>query len=334
MRENNSFKEIFNQINNSKNILLSLHLGPDGDSLGSCISLKYFLEKFLNKKVKLISSDMISENLTNFPFVSNIEFNKDISKIDFNKEKFDLVICLDIGSLEMLSKDENFKFFEDLFVINIDHHETNTFFGNLNYVDPRKSSTCSVLLDFFNFIEFNIDKELATSLLLGICTDTNFFRVRHSDLALIEAVNLIEKGADYSFILNNVLFKERLEVKKFLGVIINNLKFDKKRKLGYSILTYDEIKNLKLNSSELALGIDEIRGIDEFDFVLLLVETKDSIRGSFRSVKGVNTSLFSKELGGGGHKAASGFKLNKMDLKLAKIKIFDVIDKIGISKGM
>ncbi len=330
MKQNNSFQEIYDKLKKSKKVLLTLHSSPDGDSLGSCSAMKYALEK-LGKEVKIISYDNLSKNLMEFYFTKEVDFGVDIEDVDLRD--FDVLIALDTSSENLICKGkEEYKLSKNNFVINIDHHETNVFFGDMNYVDARKTSACSILLEFFESMDFEIDGELSTRLLLGVCTDSGFFRTRHADFALKDAAKLIKKGGDYYFILSSVLFKERLDLKKFFGVVIDCLKFDKKRKLGYSLITYDKIKDFDLNPPEIRLGINEIMNIEEFDFVLTLIYIKNSIKGSFRSVKGVDTSLFSKELGGGGHKAASGFQLENMNLEQAKNRVFEVIDEVGIHK--
>jgi bifunctional oligoribonuclease and PAP phosphatase NrnA len=326
---NDSFEEIFEKIKNSENILMSLHRGPDGDSLGSCCAMKYFLEK-LGKKVKIISSDSLSNNLLELYFSREVEFGIDISEM--NLENFDLFLSLDINKKEMLTEKEDFEFPKNISVINIDHHETNSYFGTLNYVSSRKTSTCSILLDFFENKNIEIDREIANRLLLGICTDSLFFRARHAEDALKESSKLIERGGDYNFILNNVLLKEKLELRKFFCLVINNLKEIKNKKLGYSVIAYDEIKNLNLTNSEIRLGVQEIAFIDKFDFVFTLIETKNFIKGGFRSNYGFDVSKFAEELGGGGHKSASGFFLSKMSLEEAEKKVLEVIERVGIRK--
>ena len=86
--KNNSSNEILDEIKKSRKILLSLHEGPDGDSLGSSAAMKYFLERDLNKKVELISKDKISEDFLVFSFSKEVKFGTDFS--DLNLSEFDL----------------------------------------------------------------------------------------------------------------------------------------------------------------------------------------------------------------------------------------------------
>ncbi|MCX6749566.1 MAG: DHH family phosphoesterase [Candidatus Pacearchaeota archaeon] len=167
--KNNTFEEIWDKLEKSKKILMSLHPKPDGDSLGSCTALKYALEKE-GKKVTLISNDEISENLMDFRFTKEVNFGKNFD--DYDLKDFDALIFLDYGTLkEYPEKIRNKEFPKGLVTINIDHHDTNGYFGKLNYVDKDSSSCCSVIFNLFKKAKVDFDKEICKRLLLGICTD-------------------------------------------------------------------------------------------------------------------------------------------------------------------
>jgi len=328
--QNNSFEEIWEKLKSCKKVIMILHLGPDGDSLGSCSAMKKALERF-SVEVKLISYDSLAENFKTFDFVKEIEFGKDIS--EFNLSDYDAMIFLDCGSLEMVSLKlrKEVKIPDNSFIINIDHHETNNYYGNLNYIDKRAVSTCSVLIDFFNANNVEIDKELANRLLLGVVTDSVFFTVSSSEKALKETEFLISRGASYiDIILKPILYNEPLKLKKYGALLINNLRIDE-RGFGYTFAKNEDIKNLELNSAEVKLGIHQLKSIREFKFVFDLIELDEFIKGDFRTNKNIDVSAFAKELGGGGHKQAAGFFLPKMPLEEAREKVFQVIEKVGIN---
>lgn len=327
MQKNNSAKEIFEKIKNSKNILMSLHEGPDGDSLASSTALKYFLERDLNKKVELISKDEISEDFMIFPFSKEVKFGVDF--YDVNLDEFDLILLTDFASLSYY--DEKRKdLLNDKKIINFDHHATNTSFGSLNYVDSSRPSACSVLIDLFKKWKVEFDKELSTRLLLGLYTDTLGFSTEKS--ALIDAAFLVSHNADYIQIVNGIKFNVPLKLKKYfaLGTMNFNVKEIEGYKVGFSCISKKEIDNLNLNLSEVRGLPNYLQEIGGIDFLFTLTETEDFIKGSFRSRKRVDTSLFAKELNGGGHKFAAAFRLPKMSLKKAEEKVFEVIKNLGI----
>ena len=328
--KNNSFQEIWGKLKNSKKILMSLHNGPDGDSLGSCTALKYVLERDLNSKVVLVSPDNLDQVLSKLPFSKDINFGKSISQ--FNLKEFDVLLFLDQGAIFYDKKDIKINL-KDIFIINIDHHVTNSFYGNLNYVNVEQPSVCSILLDFLKINKIKFDRELSRRLLLGICTDTDFFKHGNINKSLKDVSFLIDNGANYTKdIVQPILDNQPLKMKKYYALLINNLKINKQKKFGYSSISYKNIKNLNLNLSEIRLGIAQIQDLDEIDFLFTLVEMKDSIKGSFRSRKNVDVSLFAKALGGGGHKPAAAFMLSKMPLKRAEKIVIESIRKIGVHK--
>lgn len=333
-KTNNSFEEIWDKLKGCKRVAMSLHYAPDGDSVGACTAMKYVLERDLDIEVELVSYDDVSEDLKELDFLSEVEFGRDISESELNN--YDAIIFLDsehVGNFSGKLKQE-FKIPKGVFIINIDHHITNSFYGNLNYVDSSSPAACSVLADFFRSIRIKFDKELSERLLLGICTDSGFFSYdTDPEKALRDAVFLIDNGARYEEkILRSVFYKQPLRMKKYNALIIDNLKINKEKRIGYSCIKYMDFKKLGLNEAEMRLGINDLQLIKEFDLVFTLNELENYIKGSFRSKKRVDVSLFAKELGGGGHKQAAAFILPKIPLEAAVKRILDAVDKVGIHR--
>jgi bifunctional oligoribonuclease and PAP phosphatase NrnA len=327
--ENNLSKEILKKINSSNRILIPLHKGPDGDSVGCCMAMKYWLERDFNKKIKVISKDQLGGSLTCFKFVSEIEFGKGVEEI--NLKDFDLILFLDHGAQNYGSSDSNIPLPKNS-VINIDHHETNTNFGDINYVDAKRPSCCSILLDLFREWKVKFDKELSTRLLIGIYTDSGEFSHDKGD-ALRDAVFLLDNKADYlDGIVNVIKYNTPLGMKRYHALLINNFKVVNFEgyKVGVSLTSKEEVNKLGINLSEVRSGPNYLQEIGGIDFLFTLAEVDDFIKGSFRSRKKIDTSLFAKELGGGGHKFAAAFKFPKIPLKLAEKKVFEAIKKVGI----
>jgi len=329
-KKNNTFEEIWEKLKSSKKVLMKLHDGPDGDSFGSCVTMKQILEKE-GIEVTLISKDNLSENLEAFEFSKEVEFGKELK--DFDLREFDVVLLLDHGALTYSSENVE-KLLKNNFIINIDHHESNDYFGKMNYVDIESPSCCSVLFEFLEKIGVNFDERLCRKLLLGICTDTNFFIFVNPLDNLKKAAFLIERGKiDYEKEFFNPINASSWGLKKMQGILLSNMKkkqIDGKN-VAYSFMTKKEGKNYNLNMAEKRLGILAMQGIKDVDIVFTLKELGNKIKGSFRS-KGVDTVLFSKEFGGGGHKQASAFSLEKMPMEKAIEKVLEVIEKIGMHK--
>lgn len=329
--KNASFNEIWDKLKKSKSVAMTLHQGPDGDSLGSCLAMKYVLERDLHCKVNLVSYDSLSGNLNNYKQTSEIKFGTDIS--DLKLEDYDCVLLLDSGTLSFFSGKlrEKFEPNKNAFIINIDHHEVNTGFAKLTYVDNSQPSLCSVLIDMFRELNIKFDSELANRLLIGVCTDSGFFTYdSNPGKALRDVSFLIENGADYlENALKPILYSQPLKLKRYFAFLVDNLKINNKLKFGYSCISATKIKEFDLNIAEVRLGINELQFINELDFVFTLAELEGHIKGSFRSKKGVDVSIFAKALGGGGHKPAASFSFAGTSMAEAEQKTIEVIEKLG-----
>ena len=333
-KKNSPPEMILEKIKKSKRIAMTLHIMPDGDSIAVCTAMKYFLKRDFGIESDIYNSDTVTEELGELSFCKEVLFGKDLTEADL--KKYDLVLCLDSAREYMLSaKHPDFEFPENVFVINIDHHNTNPYYGNLNYVDIGSPSTCSVVLGLMKKWGVKFDSELSTRLLLGICTDTKFFQVgERVDEALKDTVFLIEKGAEYfERVVKPVLYNIPLKRKKFEKILLNNMRYDEELKVGWSCVSYDEWKKIGMNEAEIRTGIQNLEGVKDFDFVFVLIQMEDGrIKGSFRGNKGVNVVRYAEGLGGGGHKYAAAFMLDEMTIKEAEARVLGVIEELGVKR--
>ena len=330
MGKNNTFEEIWDALSKSKKVLISLHPKPDGDSLGSCVAMKYVLEK-MGKKVTLISKDDISENLLSFSFIKEVDFGTGLDDLDL--EDFDTIIFVDHGHLGGHPENiVNKNFPKSMNVINIDHHETNDFFGKLNYVNPGMISCSIILKELFEKKGINFDGELCRRLLLGICTDSGFFINGSPGQAMNVAAFLVEKGGiNFTKEFYNPINQQSVKFKKMLGELFSNINLKKMdgKNIYYSSISKEKLKELGINSSEVRSGINFLKDLEDTDLIFTLSELgSGEIKGSFRSFT-IDTSLFAKEMDGGGHKGASAFYIKGMSIEQAIDEVFRVIKKVG-----
>jgi bifunctional oligoribonuclease and PAP phosphatase NrnA len=326
--KNGNLKEIWKSLTTAKNVLITLHPRPDGDSLGSSTAMKLVLGRF-NVNVKLVSKDRISENLDFYDFSKEVEYGTDIEKVDLNG--FDYILFLDHGALEDFYSPSFIEKLKGQKVINLDHHITNSHYGNMSYVNPDAPSTCSVLYDLFKKQGIKFDRELCLRLIIGICTDTSFFIHGNSVDSLKKATDLLETGGiNFKTEVFDPVMNSPWKLKKLHGILLSNL--EKKEINGkivaYSWATRKDVESLELNAADLRLGITCMQGIKGVDLAFVLTEFDGEIRGAFRS-KDIDTTVYSIFFKGGGHKQASGFRLKTMDLKRAVGKVLEVIKEKG-----
>lgn len=319
--------KILSEIKKANSVLLALHVSPDGDSVASVLAMNEFLER-LGKKTKIVSFSKIPSE---FNYLSGIEKAEIINfkKIDFSN--YDLFIALDCAQQSMITKSDYpcDKFPNNFKVINIDHHLTNTKFGDINLINAKACSTSEIIYSLFLKWKVIIDKRLAHLIFLGILTDTGCFQYPSTNQNTFKiAGKLMKSGADLN---QAVLMHYRsvsLNTVKYWSRVLQNMKLDESGKFVISIISMQEVAEMGIDPEE------EIGGASSFfapiikgtEFGIIIEENEGFIKGSIRSRAGFGVSKIAEELGGGGHKLASGFTL-KMPLDEAVEKVIETARK-------
>lgn len=292
----------------ASNILIIIHQNPDGDAIGSGLSLVNFLKK-TGKQVSIFCRNTPSAQ---FDFLLDLEIIKSDPFI-FQKNP-DLIIVVDSGDLHYAGVKEHIGQLSQpkSFLINIDHHYTNQLFGDLNLVNPAASSTAEVIYNFFDDLRIDIDKDIATYLLTGILMDTNAFTNPATNMASLAAASqLLIKGADLKKIVTHALKNKKLSTLKLWGKALTRLKKDKKTGFVTTIITQKDIMECQADE-EATEGVSNfLSNLSDTKAVMVLLELADGkIKGSLRSNNDlIDVAKIATIMGGGGHKKAAGFTI-------------------------
>ncbi len=320
-----NLKEIVEEISKNDNVLIVGHILPDGDDVSSLVSMTLGLEK-LGKNVTAVIDDEIPEYLLQFPWVkSKIKKFEDVEKIIY--KNFDIMVILDCSSPDRIGKFE--KYLNAFHVLLIDHHVTNTHFGNLNWVDPTMASTAQMVYRILTSLNVEYDKELATMNLLGIATDTGFFKYQNADVLVFKDVTeLIEKGANISDISNTILDNIPLEQIYLYKDVISNLKLALNGQIAYSLLSLDMLSKYNVLPKDSPSFVENLRSIRGVEIAIVFQEyEKGSYHVSLRSKKWADVSKIALNYGGGGHPRAAGFSIETNDIKQTMEEIVYYISK-------
>ena len=220
--------------------------------------------------------------------------------------KFDLIILLDNGDPFRYSKAGRVDLPPQLLLINIDHHDSNREFGDLNYVNENAAATAEILLDLFQAWKVNITPDMANCLLTAIYTDTiGFMSKKTSAETLTKAAYLIKRGANREKIVENAFQSWSPKTPQIWSVLLNNMKT--RKSIAYSQISYKDLKKTGCTSeelssargfaaSELLLPINNIKAA-----AIFTEENPKQIRVSMRSKGRFNVENVAKIMGGGGH---------------------------------
>jgi len=294
----NTVKDIILKHNS---FFISSHKSPDGDSIGSQLALAICLKK-LGKRFYLYNQDPVPWRFNGFPHIDWIKTSPP------SEDDFDVSFFLDTANIRRLGKVIKDIDLKDRYIINIDHHIGNELFGTINIVKPHYSSTSEILFEILNSI-CEIDKDIATLLYLGICTDTGSFRYPSTTAhTFLTASKLIEIGAEPSNIASMIWFRDKPGRIKLLGDVLKTLEVHN----GYTIMyvTKNMMEKNGSNETETEEFCDYGLYIEGIKISVLLKERdKGIVKASLRSKKGTDVNKLADYFGGGGHKNAAGFEV-------------------------
>lgn len=326
MDEDFIYKKIYKIISEKNTFALVMHRNPDGDTVGSAVAMALYLRK--NKKnFKFFCKNEVNEVFKNILAPAGIlgfdVFN--IEKIlDYKPE---CTILFDCADSKQSFIDEEKK--EKLpLIVNIDHHITNPKGYDIDLVIPEVSSTCEVMFNFFKKNNIDIDKKMATSLFMGIFTDTGIFtNPATTNLSLLVASDLLLYGARTKDAYKNIVKNYRIKMLKLWGVAMRRLKYSKKNDMVSTYIGLNDFRDCGATSED-AQGISNfLGGSVQAQGIVVYTETEDGfIKASIRSTGNFDALEYANKFGGGGHKKAAGFtakgkiKNLKNEWKIVKIE--------------
>lgn len=294
------FKQLANQLNKFESFAIICHVRPDGDAIGSAISLKKGLQT-LGKKAEVFCDDVIPEKFQ--PLVDISVFS---STIGAKYDAFVAVDCADEYRLGNLYAD----FSKCKNTFNIDHHVSNTCYAKFNLVEDN-SSNCENIYNLLTAMGVKISKDIADAILMGISTDTgNFAHKGLEKSTFVVAGELIEKGADINKIYYQMFCAQTRERAKLFALVNSSIRYALDGKLGVAVITRDLIEKSNAKASDTEGIIDFVLAVDCVEVAVSILEVgenrfKISLRG-----KSTDVNAIARVYGGGGHVLASGCMIN------------------------
>ncbi len=315
---NNNFNEIFEVMKSHKNILIATHTSPDGDAVASATALSLGLKK-LGIESKIIT-EQIDEKYNVIPYdKTELVILDEVSCEDL---ECDLFISVDCGSKD------RFVALYDLFdnakaTINIDHHQSNDYFADYNYVDVNASSTAQIVFLFLE--QFNLlDKDIAIAIDAGIIFDSGGFMYSKTSKETFEiASKLMEFDIPHTEIYRRIIHSKTIDQNRATAFILSNM-----------AITEDGIGCLAMNYEDFESNGIPIEGFDGSVVHLTNTMGINVCFTAFEKKKGVtkvslrahdfDVNRVAAAFGGGGHILAAGCKLEMNARDAAKLIIEEI----------
>jgi len=309
--------------------LITAHVNPEGDSLGSQVGMKALLES-LGKTAIIVDNDPVPDHYKFLPKAA--EISNDLTA----KPDFEAAIVLDCPTLKRIGKIQNM--IAGKFVINVDHHISNEKFGDINWVDPNASSAGEMVYKIYKEMGIKLTKEAALALYIAILTDTGSFNYDNTSSVTHEiAGELLGYGIEPASVSESVYERRSISDIKFLGKILSTIKVNEAGDVAYLEITKAMLKETGADLLKSEGFINYARSVDKVKVAIIFKEDvsgERKINVSFRSKGEADVNKIASFFGGGGHVKASGCIIEG-SLVEAERKVLAKVDEVlhGRSAG-
>lgn len=307
-RNRHLYTNIASVIEQSQNILLVTHDNPDLDAVSSVFAMSEYLggvksrHAIFFKQIPpkyLLSLDPYKDFSTSTDTISN--------------GGHDFIMVFDSGDMHYTGVEGFLQLLKGkATIINIDHHETNSFFGDINVVDSGAVSTTEIIYNFFHINKIFIRKKVANHLLAGIIGDTNnFTNFNTTPKSFTIASMLTEKGAQISQIISKTQQKKSMMEIRDWGKVLSRLIKNNKYNIAYTVISQNDVEG-RVGGVAVLDGLSNyLNNVSDVKISMVIREMPDNIlKISMRTNDDlIDVSKFAKMFNGGGHKKAAGFSI-------------------------
>ena len=288
-----------NKIKQAKTIAIACHINPDGDCIGSLLSLGLGLKK-LGKTVYMLSSDPIPKKYLVLPGADKILKTVPRAKID-------LGITVDCSTKELLGT--SYKELQKAdYIAEMDHHAVRGTFGDLEVIDLKASAVGEIIYRLLVMLKVEITKDIAENILTSIVVETNSFRlpnVRAYTFFVCE--QMLKTGVNFYHLTEAVYWTSTKSTAVLSGLCLARCKFAKKGKLVWSNIKGHDFDRVSGTEDDVDAVADEMRAIKDVTVAVLFREKRNGdLRVSLRSKGNINVAILAERWGGGGHADVAG----------------------------
>jgi bifunctional oligoribonuclease and PAP phosphatase NrnA len=301
--------------------VVTAHQNPEGDAIGATLALCSILRK-IGKTAHPFNPDPVPAQTAFMPGAKKII--RDVSAIP----PIAAVIVVDCGDRDRPGPD--FKIFmKDKPVLNIDHHETNTAFGNQNWVDPKASSTGEMIVALAEALDAKIAPDAALCLYTAILTDTGSFHFSNTTARALEAASeMVAAGADPVLAARSYYHAKTAGHLILLADFLGTLSFNPAQTVASAVLTRESYQRAAAGPDASENFINALTDVASVKVAVFYREAgDDEWKVSFRAKGEADVSALAFSFGGGGHKNAAGCTI-KGTLEEVQKRVRDAVEMV------
>jgi phosphoesterase RecJ-like protein len=298
-------------IDRNQRFVLTSHVRPDCDALGSELAMADLLE-YLGKEVRIVNADDVPPRLAFVDPQQRIEvLPEDVTEPPW--ERVDVIMVLDTGAWGQLGHMADVIRHTSALVVVIDHHANEGEIHATVFQDEAAEATGRLVADFCQFLHVPVSQSMAGALFAAIATDTGWFRFSSTQSSTYAvAARLIDAGARPAEIFRQLYERDSLSRAKLRGLVLSRLALELDGRVAHTFVLTGDFADTGALRSETEDFINMALAIDGTDVAVMLTEhPAGSVKVSLRSRNAaVDCSRIAALFGGGGHKAAAGATLS------------------------
>jgi len=295
-------QEMLSVLRTSKQIVGLMHIGADGDSIGSLIAFQRAFTK-LGKKVYIPAPDYVPAR---YQFMQ-----KYANGWGYIEDGIDAIVVIDCSSSARIDWG-NFERIDGVPLLNIDHHEGNPDFGDFNWVDPSRAAAGIMVYELLKKLSATIDEKSANALYVALMTDTGRFAFSNADFETFQiAAELVELGASPKYLTSEVYFNFSEDYLRNIGIALFNSRSFHGGRILFLTLDRATMRNFSTSPENSEGIIDFAMAVRDVDVAVLFKELgPNKICVSLRSRRGLDICRVAERFSGGGHPNAAGCTIN------------------------
>ena len=315
-------QEIKKILSSKQNIVITTHVNPDGDAIGSSIALLNFLVKQGHNTSIIVPNDYpdFLKWMKNDELIINFSNSKKEAQDKIDNSS--LIFCLDFNNLSRINELGDHIAQSKSKKILIDHHLEPSEFYDFKIHDVNASATAELIYDFLVELDSSlIDKDISEAIYTGILTDTGSFKFSMSSKVHQIVADLMDRGININFINNKIYDSNSLDKLKLIGYALSEkLEVTSNGNAAYIVLSRKDLLDHNFKKGDTEGLVNYALSITNVNMAVLIIETKERIKFSFRSIGKFSVNEFAKKyFNGGGHKNAAGGSLeDKLSVALEK----------------
>ncbi|PYP82792.1 MAG: bifunctional oligoribonuclease/PAP phosphatase NrnA [Blastocatellia bacterium AA13] len=293
--------QVVELIDKNNKFVITSHIRPDGDGLGSGLAL-YWMLRSLNKEPTVLLRDRVPPAYTVLPGSESVVVLSDIT------DDYDAAFVIECSDVER----PGLPSLKNQFVVNIDHHATTQAFGDINWVDSTAAAVGEMIYNLCKALGVEVTKEIAECIYTALLTDTGSFHFSNTtERTLKIASELVRRGVEPARISQAIFYSHPFAKIRLLGMVLSTIERDQSGHLAWIKLDREMMLEAGATDEDSDGIVNHALSVHDVNAVAFFKELTPGVyRVSLRSKGKNNVAKVAELFGGGGHRNAAGCRID------------------------